>query len=157
MSTQIPQAIDRLVALFTAALPAGTTVADGPQVEFPTAQWAVVGGDGPVQEEEDAARATQTWRGLGAWVRDEEISVQCAVGSSTGNAETSMRPRREAATALLTAIEDALRADPGLGGFTTGGAAAVSEIAMRYPTNAQGLAAVLVFTITIPVRSRTGP
>ncbi|MEV4000998.1 hypothetical protein [Actinomadura sp. NPDC049753] len=154
MSTQIPDAIDRLVALFEGALPAGTLVADGPQVSFPTGEWAVVGGDGPVDEEEDAARSTQAWKGLGAMVRDESIDVVCAVGSSTGNAETSMRPRRTAATALLKAIEDALRADPGLGGFTTGGAAAVADVALRYPTNSQGLAAVLVFTINIPVRSR---
>ncbi|MFI0484886.1 hypothetical protein [Actinomadura sp. 9N215] len=154
MSTQIPDAIDKLVALFEAALPVGTVVADGPQVSFPTGEWAVVGGDGPVDEEEDAARSTQAWKGLGAMVRDEAIDVTCAVGSSTGNAETTLRPRREAATALLQAIEDGLRADPGLGGFTTGGAAAVTDVALRYPTNSQGLAAVLVFTINIPVRSR---
>lgn len=152
MSTQIPEVIDALVDLFTAALP-GTTVVDGPVVAPPVGEWAVVGGDGPVDEEEEAARSTQLWRGLGARIRDEQIDVVCAVGSSTGNAETSMRPRREAATALLTAVEDALRADPGLGDLATGGAAAVTDIALRYPTNSQGLAAVLVFTINIPVRS----
>lgn len=155
MSSQIPEAIDKLVALFTAALPDDVTVADGPQTTFPTPEWAVVGGDGPVLEEEDAARATQMWKGIGAHIRDESIDVTCAVGSSTGSTEGSMRPRREAAFALLHAVENALRVEPGrsLGDFTTGGAAAITETALRYPTNSQGIAAVLVFTINIPVRS----
>lgn len=158
MSTQITQAIDKLVALAETALGADDdlTVADGPQVSFPTRRWAVIGGDGPVQEEEDAARGTQTWKGLGALVRDESIDVTCAVGASTGDTDAgSARAVREEAKALLVAVEDALRADPGLGGFTTGGAAAVTEVALRYPTNVQGIAAVFVFTINIPVRSRT--
>jgi hypothetical protein len=155
VSTQIPQAIDKLVALFQAALPAADdlTVADGPQVKFPTRRFAVVGGDGPVDEEEDAAQSTQTWKGLGAMIRDESINVVCAVGSSSGDSAASMRDVREEAADMLQAIEDALRADPGLGGFTTGGAAAVTDVALRYPTNTQGRAAVLVFTINIPVRS----
>jgi hypothetical protein len=152
VSTQVPQAIDKLVALFTAALP-GVLVADGPQTTFPTARWAVVGGDGPVQEEEDAARAVQQWNGLGARVRNEQIDVVCAVGSSTGNAETTLKTRRDDAYALLGPVEAALRADPGLGGFTTGGAAAVTETALKYVTNSAGVGAVVVFTINIPVRS----
>jgi hypothetical protein len=159
VSTQIPEAIDRLYALFTTALPAADdlTVADGPQTSFPTRRFAVVGGDGPVDEDEEAARATQEWKGIGKFVRDEAIDVTCAVGASTGNAGASVRAMRQEATALLKAIEDGLRADPGLGGFTTGGAAAVTEVTLRYPTNIQGTAAVLVFTINVPVRSRTGP
>lgn len=159
MSTQIPAAIDRLLGVFTAALPAADdlTIADGPQVSFPTRRFAVVGGDGPVDEEEEAARAVQEWSGLGAYVRDEVIEVTCAVGASTGAADTAMKALRDEATAMLTAVEDELRADPGLGNFTTGGAAAVAEITLRYPANSQGLAAVLVFTVQIPVRSRTGP
>lgn len=153
MTSQVPTAIDRLVALFTAVLPAGVPVADGPQTSFPTSEWAVVGGDGPVQDEEDAARSTQQWNGLGALARDEEIWVVCAVGSSTGNAETSMQARRVAVYALLAAIETGLREDPGLDGFTTGGAAAVTETALKYVTNTQGVAAAVTFTINIPVRS----
>lgn len=157
MSTQIPAAIDKLVALFTTALGVDPelTVADGPQVSFPTRKFAVVGGDGPVEEEEEAARAAQEWKGLGANIRDESIDVMCAVGASTGNADTSMKGVRDEATAMLTAIEGALRVEPGrsLNNFTTGGAAAVTEVTLRYPTNSQGIAAVFVFTINIPVRS----
>lgn len=155
--TQVAATIDKLVALFQSALlpDVDMTVTDGPSVSFPTRKFAVVGGDGPVDEEEDAARSTQMWKGLGALIRDESIDVTCAVGASTGNADTSMKNVRDEAVALLAAVEDALRADPGLGGFTTGGAAAVTETALRYPTNTQGLAAVLVFTINVPVR--TGP
>lgn len=157
MSTQIPQAIDKLLELFESALGADPelTVADGPQVSFPTRKFAVVGGDGPVDEEEEAARAAQEWKGLGANIRDEAIDVMCAVGASTGNADTSMKGVRDEATAMLAAIEGALRVEPGrsLGNFVTGGAAAVTEVALRYPVNAQGLAAVFVFTINVPVRS----
>lgn len=152
MSSQIPAAIDKLVALFTAALPADVTVADGPQTAWPTERWAVVGGDGPVQEEEDAARGTQTWKGLGAKVRDEAIDIICAVGASSGDVG-SMKPLRDSAYGLLTLIETQLCADYGLGGFTTGGAAAVVDSALKYVTNSQGAAAVVVFTINIPVRS----
>lgn len=152
MSSQIPDAIDRLLALFEGALP-GVPVIDGFATEWPATQWAVVGGDGAVGDEEDAARSVQEWKGLGAKIRDESIDVICAVGASSGNTETGMSARRAAVYELLTAIEDALRADPGLGDFTTGGAAAVTDQALRYVGNTGGLGAVVVFTINIPVRS----
>lgn len=157
--TQVAVTIDKLVALFASVLlpDEEMTVADGPQTTFPTRKFAVVGGDGPVDEEEDAARSSQSWKGLGANIRDESIDVTCAVGASTGNADTSMKAVRDEAVGLLAAIEDALRVEPGrsLGNFTTGGPAAVTETALRYPTNTQGVAATLVFTINVPVR--TGP
>lgn len=152
LPSQIGTAIDKLVALFAAALPNGVPVVDGPATRFPTAEWAVVGGDGPVNEEEDAGRSSQMWKGLGAMIRDESIDIVCAIGSSTGASEQSMQPRRARALELLALVEGGLRANPGLDGFTTGGAAAVTELALRYPTNAQGVAAVVVFTINIPVR-----
>lgn len=154
LPSQLGTAIDKLVALFGAALP-GVKVFDGPQVgsDWPN-DWAMVGGDGSVDEEEDAGRTVQTWNGLGAKTRQEQLTITCAVGSSTGNAETSMKVSRDAALALLAAIETALRADPGLGNFTTGdGAAEMSEASLKYVTNTQGLAAVLVFTIAMPVRT----
>lgn len=156
--TQIPEAIDKLVALFESVLlpDEDMTVADGPQVSFPTRKWAVIGGDGPVQEEEDAARGAQEWRGIGGHIRDESIDVTCAVGASTGDTSSSAaRDMREEARGLLALIEGALRVEPGrsLGDFTTGGAAAVTEATLRYPTNVQGVAATFVFTINIPVRS----
>lgn len=154
LPSQVGTAIDKLVALFTTALP-GVAVFDGPQVgsNFNSGNWAVVGGDGPVEEEEDAARSASTWNGLGAKTREEIITITCAIGSSTGNQETSMKTRRDASLALLAAVETALRADPGLGNFTTGdGAAEMSEASLKYVTNGQGIAAVLVFTITMPVR-----
>lgn len=153
MSTsQIANAIDKLVTAFDTATASTVTVTDGPAVTFPTPEWVVVGGDGPVQEEEDAGRTTQVWKGLGALIRDEEISVTCACGSSTGNAETTMKTRRDAAMVILAACEASLRSDPGLAGFTTGGAAAITDITLRYVTNDAGLAAVYVFTVVIPVR-----
>lgn len=152
MSSQVPQAIDKLVAVFSAALP-GVQIADGPLVKFPAKEWAAVGSDGTVQTEEDAARAVQAWSGIGAKKRSENIDVVCAIGTSTGTAETSMSARRNRVYALLGAVEDALRADPGLQMFTIDGAAAVTETALKYVTNGQGLAAVVVFTINIPVRS----
>lgn len=148
-TSRIDTAIDRLYALFDAAT--ATPVYDGPQVTFPTATWVVVGGDGPVQEQEDAAASTQTWKGLGAFIRDEEIRVTCACGYSTGNDATA-KTVRDGAKAILQSCVAALRGDPGLTGFTTGGAAAVTDNALRYVSNAQGLAAVFVFTVSIPVR-----
>lgn len=152
MASQVPDAIDRLITLFEGALP-NAAVIDGIAVEWPAGDWAVVGGDGAVSEDEDAARSVQQWTGLGARIRDESIDVVCAVGSSTGNSESGMRGRRQAVYTMLTAVEDALRADPGLGGLTTGGAAAVVDQALRYVANTQGQAAVIVFTVNVPVRS----
>lgn len=152
LPSQIGTAIDKLVALFTTALPVDFHVADGPQTQFPTMEWAAVGSDGAVNEEEDAGRSSQIWKGLGAMIRDESIDIVCAIGTSTGATEQTMQPLRTRVLELLAMVEAGLRANPGLDGFTTGGAAAVTELALRYPTNAQGLAAVVVFTINIPVR-----
>lgn len=150
--SQLSAAIDKLVALFTTALP-GVQIADGLKVASDYAgDWAVVGGDGDIGEEEEAGRTTQRWMGLGAKTRDEEINIVCAVGSSSGNAETSMKPRRDRVWEMLTAVEAALRTDPGLANFVTGGGAAVTDVALRYPANTQGLAATVVFTINMPVR-----
>lgn len=146
----IDTAIDRLVTLFDAATT--VKVLDGPQVgsDWPN-EWIVVGGDGPVQEEEDAASSTQLWKGLGAFIRDEEIRVTCACGYSTGNDATAATVRA-GAKAIFQSCVAALRGDPGLTGFTTGGAAAVTDNALRYVGNSGGLAAVFVFTVSIPVR-----
>lgn len=148
-ATKIAAAVDKLVALFDAATT--TTVYDGPATTFPTATWIVVGSDGVIQEEEDAASSSQVWKGLGANIRDESIRVTCACGYSTGN-DGSMKAARDGAEAIFAECVAALRSDPGLGGFVTGGAAAVTENALRYVTNSSGKAAVYVFTITIPVR-----
>lgn len=151
--SQVAPAIDKLVAVFTTALPPAVAVADGLQVSSEyVGDWAVVGGDGGVGEEEEAGRGASQWNGLGARARDERIDIVCAIGSSTGNAEESMKPRRDQVWTYLTAIDAALRADPGLTNFTTGGGAQITETSLRYPANSQGLAAVVVFTINIPVR-----
>lgn len=150
--SQLGAGIDKLVTLFTAAV-APVPVIDGALVgsDWP-AQWVVVGGDGIVDEEEDAGRVVQSWNGLGAKTRNEDLTIPCALGSSTGSAEAGMKARRDAALALLALLEAALRADPGLGNFTTGGAAAMSEMAMKYVTVTSGLAVVLTFNVDIPVR-----
>lgn len=147
----IDEAIDKVIAVAVAALPM-VLVVDGQRTGFDPGEWLVVGGDGPVEEEEEAARSQQVWKGLGAQIRDESIDIICALGSSTGNAEESMRPRRVRVFELLNAFGGALRADQGLGGFVTGGAACITEVALRYVNNSAGRSAVLVFTVNIPVR-----
>lgn len=151
----IDTAIDKLVTMFDAATTAD--VLDGPQVssDWP-AEWVAVGTDGPVQEEEDAARSTQVWKGLGARIRDEDILVTCSCGYSSGNATTAAAVRA-GAKALFQSCVAALRGDPGLAlgsgtPFVTGGAAAVTDSTLRYVFNSGGLAAVFVFTVAIPVR-----
>lgn len=153
LPSQLAAGIDKLLAVFTAALPAMVQIADGLQVRSDYAgDWAVVGGDGVIGEEEDAGHASSTWNGLGAKVRNEALDIVCAIGSSTGNDEQGMKARRDQVWAYLTLVEAALRTDPGLTGFTTGGGAAVTEVTLKYPANVQGLGAVAVFTINIPVR-----
>lgn len=150
-TSKLDEAIDKLLGVAEAALPS-VAVVDGLRTGFEVGEWLVIGGDGPVDEEEEAARSSQSWKGLGAMIRDESIDVTCAAGSSTGNAENAMKPRRDAVFAVMREFEAALRADPGLGGFTTGGAACVTDTALRYVNNAAGYSAVLVFTINVPVR-----
>lgn len=153
LPSQLAAGIDRLLALFTAVLPAGTEIADGLQVNSEYAgDWAVVGGDGVIGEEEDAGRASSTWNGLGARVRNEQLEIVCAIGSSTGNDEQGMKARRDRVWSYLALVEAGLRNDPGMAEFVTGGGAAVTELSLKYPANVQGLAAVVVFTVSIPVR-----
>lgn len=153
LPSQLAAAIDKLVALFTAALPDSVEIADGLQVRSDFfGDWAVVGGDGVIGEEEDAGRASSTWNGLGARVRNETLDIVCALGSNTGNDEQGMKGRRDQLWTYLALIETALRADPGMADFVTGGGAAITDLALKYPANVQGLGAVVVFTVNIPVR-----
>lgn len=150
--SQLAAGIDRLVALFGAALP-GVTVADGLQVnEKFVGDWAVIGGDGGFGDDEEAGRGVAQWSGIGTKRRDEQLNIPCAIGSSSGNAESSMKPRRDRAFALLDLVDGALRADPGIADFVTGGGAAINEVSLKYMANTQGLAAVVLFVVHIPVR-----
>lgn len=152
LPSQLPTAIDRLVALSETALP-DAKVVDGIEVSSDYAgEWVAIGSDGSVGEEEEAARSRQTWEGLGAKARREELTIVCSLGTSTGDTETSMKPRRDRAYQMLALIEAALRTDPGLANFVTGGGAAITDSALRYAANSSGMAAVITFTVEMPVR-----
>lgn len=152
-ATRISASIDKLVSFFTAALGSTLTVLDGsvPSMSYPT-DWMVVGGDGPVDADEEAASSDQDWLGLGARTRMETVTVKCAIGCWTGSTGTTVkRDMRVRAEGFLETAVAAIRTDPGLGGFTTGGAE-MTEAELHYTDNTGGIGAAYVFSIAIPIR-----
>lgn len=157
-ATKIDQAIDDLLSMWTTAL-AGTGVVpmDGalPTSAFPD-QWLVVGGDGGVTEEDDVASSEQTWAGVGARTRNEVVTVTCACGVSSGSASDagSFKIVRQQVKTLFALVVGALRADPGLGSTTEGGAQ-VASLQLKHGGDGSGVAAAFVFTVTVPYRLET--
>lgn len=151
-TSRIGTAIDTLITFWRAALPTTVEVFDGStaSMSFPV-DWLVVGGDGGAGEE-TAAGSRQRWAGLGAQTRDEDVTVTCAVGATSGVAdETGFKAVRDRALATLATAEQSLRNNPSLGSITQGGAE-MSDAELRYSGGAGGLSAVLVFTVLVPMR-----
>lgn len=151
-TSRIGTAIDTLLAFWGAAMPETVQVYDGAtaSMKFP-ADWLVVGNDGS-GDDETGATSKQRFSGLGKMTRDEEVTVTCAVGASSGVAdETGFKTVRDRVLATFAVAEQVLRDDPSLGDITQGGAE-MSDAELRYSGGSGGLSAVLVFTVMVPMR-----
>jgi hypothetical protein len=158
-TSRVPQVIDYLVILFQAAAALGqatppVNVIDGPKVTAdpgPLALWvgvddidAVAAGALPA-----AAASTQQWMGgLGRGNRTEAVEVHCTAQAWSGSDD--VRALRVAVAGIVSAVEDVLRGDPGLGGMTPGVKdAAVTGCDWRQGPTGRGMAARAVFTIAV--------
>lgn len=145
-TSRIPAVIDALVSTLTAGLP-GVTVIDGPLVNVPDGDYVTVGWT----PDNDTTTGTQTWAGVGNRARDEHIEVPCYCDSFSGS--TAVSARRAAAFALMAAAENAVRADPSLGGLVSApGVAEIGTYTERQEQTDAGVAVGVVFHITVTTR-----
>lgn len=157
-TTRVPQAIDYLVTLFQGAVTLGkatppVNVIDGPKVTAdpgPLALWvgvddidAVSAGALPA-----AATSAQQWQpGLGRTNRAEALAVHCTAQAWSGSDD--VRTLRLAVAGIMSAAEDLLRGDPGLGGTTPGTKdTGITGCEWRQGPIGRGMAVRAVFTIS---------
>lgn len=114
--TRLPALIDAVVAALKAADP-DLNVWDGPIITGDYDNAVYIGFDGRYEDFEETASSTQQqWAsGIGQNARDEDHQVTCAVVVLTGDADTSWKPTRDRAYAILETVGQVLRADPSLG------------------------------------------
>jgi len=102
-------------ALTTTTL-TGLQVADGPQVNSdPSVDWLFVGYNGATPDEFNEGATAQQSRMAFQRVKQEDGQITCAVVSVSG--DTGVPAIRARAYGFVSAAEDALRADPQLGGL----------------------------------------
>lgn len=130
MSTStMAAAIDYLVTACTSAFGSTAHVFDGPpsadtQLTLDDRVWI---GYSPISPDLPAAAGDQQFATLGARSRDETYAIVCAVEHFGG--DTTMRPLRDGAFALLATVETLLRGTGGNpGDCTLGGAVLFAQI-----------------------------
>lgn len=148
-TSRIPAVCDALVSTLTTALAGTATVYDGQWVTAPagTKSYVAVGwtpdGDGPEGQQE--------WAGLGNRARTESIDIPCYADAYSGS--TSTAARRNAAFELFAACEDALRADPTLGGVVPQpGWSQIGTYAVRQEQTDSGLEVGITFHVIAETR-----
>jgi hypothetical protein len=113
-----PLVYDALIAKFQTL--SGLAVYDGPEftlTEDRVGEFVIVGGNG--DPEGEPGGLDQQWVGLGAKSRDETGTVVCAVIVQSG--DTTLKPSRDRAFAILDTLTASLLTDPTLGGAVTDG------------------------------------
>jgi hypothetical protein len=113
VETKIPAVLDALVTAFQGA---GLNVWDGPIISGDYTDSVYVGYNAePDIVEQRSASSIQSWAGLGNRARNEDLQITCAIVTLTGNADTSWKPARDNAFAMLETVGQVLRANPSLG------------------------------------------
>lgn len=145
MAAKTDAVILALTALWQAALP-NVQVADGPQANSdPTQVWLFVGYDGgEASEDTEAAVSEQSWMAF-AKTKQEAGQVTCA--AVAGRGDTDIVAARASAYAVVSAAEDALRADLSLGGVVSLQTYISSHTYIPAQTQA-GAKVRVVFTVT---------
>ena len=122
-TSRVPDVVGWLVDTFTAAVTVGgatppVSVFCGPVLTGDFAQLALWVGsqDPPLDNTQSivAATSNQTWVGLGARARDEDLTVWCYAEAWSG--DTTTRDALTAVYGIVAAVEDILRLDANLGG-----------------------------------------
>lgn len=149
----IPAVIDALVERATAALP-DINVYDGFGIPGDLDEDALmIGVDAPSSPgSANSAGSSQTMAVLGTdRARDQTGSVTCAALSWNGDAD--QKAARDAAYAVVAAVEDLLRTDPTLGVAAPG--RSVCQMGSETLTQSQyegGTDALIIFTVDFAVR-----
>lgn len=151
MPSKIPAAVDGLLTMVRAL--SGTTLAgvdiyDGPKLDdSQTGKRLFIGFD----IEGIAASGEQEWASMPASSRSrvERATIRCVAESSTGQTDT--KGRRDEAFAIVTAVENAIKGDPSLGGavnYANFGA----DIEVRQPQTGQGSVCTVFFGVAYYAR-----
>lgn len=149
-TTALFAVVDALVTIFDTAL--AITVYDGPQAtDANLQQYAAVGWDGDPTSTGQAGDAQQDWApraNTGLFSRDDRGTVRCVVVAWSG--DSVVAARRTATKGYLASIENALRADPSLGGVVI--AAGITDIGLIQEVSDGGNTVRIPFTVTYMAR-----
>jgi hypothetical protein len=159
-SSAVPAVIGYLLDKFTAdtnlgAASPAVAVRCGPELSGDFSQLALfVGVDDPTLlpagGAPTGATSDQTWVGLGARARDEQLSVFCTAEAWSG--ETGTRAAMDAAYGIVAAVETSLFTDVSLGGQTLFQFHGSTGHTFRWEQGEGGLAAHVLFRIDCKAR-----
>jgi hypothetical protein len=159
-TSAVPAVIGYLIDTFTAASTLGTaatpvSIRCGPELSGDFSQLALfVGVDDPTLIEAGsaatAATSNQTWVGMGARARDEDISIFCTAEAWSG--ETGTRAAMTAVYGIVAAVETLLAADVYLGGMALFQAPGSTSHTLKWLQGNDGLAAHVSFRIDAKAR-----
>ena len=143
--------IDAMVADFT-ALPAlaNVTVCDGPSIVNDPGDYLFVGIDNPDDDNGIGVSGTQSWPLATYTYREDDGDIWLAAYADNGAG--AMKPARDAATAVMEAVQDRVHANPTLG-VAQVTRLAFSDYTYRPMQTANGAAVVLLFRITFTART----
>jgi hypothetical protein len=158
-TSAVPAVIGYLVDTFTAASTLGAaatpvSIRCGPELSGDFSQLALfVGVDDPTLSPSSppvAATSNQTWVGMGARARDEDISIFCTAEAWSG--ETCTRAAMTAVYGIVASVEALLAADVYLGGMALFQAPGSTSHTLKWLQGEGGLAAHVSFRIDAKAR-----
>lgn len=146
--SRVPNLIDNfLTALNAASGLDGVQIVDGPLVSDSAAtEMVVVGFDADPEGEYEAASTTQTWAGIGAKRKNEEIQLVGAVLVRKGTVK--VKPLRDRVFAIFAEVEAVVRADPSMG-LPPPTVCAITDTVFRTPQTTRGIEGRLLFTLSV--------
>lgn len=155
-TSAIPAAIDWLVDTFRAADTLGAAdpavlVLDGPENDDtaqPRILWVAV--EDPELPGSGGGNSTQSWAGLGAMRKNEQLSIPCVIRAWNGDGD--VHAARAEAFEVLGAVENIVRGSASLGGHVLVTLNGVDNLKLRTALDNQGALADLAFTIDAKAR-----
>jgi hypothetical protein len=150
-ATQIPAAIDALVAKLTTAIGTGTNIVDGPPLswgplELPDAEvsenrYLFIGAR---PDDDNSGDGENEFNAAGAVSLDERFVIWCTAFVWSGNG--GLKANRDDCAGIVTSVRQAIAADPALNGAVLySRVAAVTGLAQRQDD--QGSDALIVFPV----------
>lgn len=145
-----PALIDALVVACTTALPSAV-VTDGKGVTNNPGNYLMIGVDDPdAQDHTEASDARLSWAGLGNHARDQEGDLWLVAASVDGGG--NQKTARDAAYAVMAAVETIARTDPTISGVITTGWTFVSSERLQQAQSKGGARARIAFQLHYKTR-----